>query len=908
MNSPLTIKSPLAKSAKSAKNSRPIFDFHGGIHPPENKVQSNSTPIQTLALPPLLILPFNMHIGAPAKPIVNIGDRVLKGQKLADANGVVSVPVHAPTSGTITAIGPRAVQHPSGLDAPCIVLQPDGEDRWTERHPIHNWRECSPSTLITRIREAGVAGMGGAGFPSAVKVNLKQGTQIQQLVLNAVECEPYITADDLLMRERADDIVRGIHILQHLIKPHETLIGIEDNKPLAIAAMRAAIENAEKNNGGSIEVVVVPTKYPSGGEKQLIQLLTGKEVPSSGIPAQVGVVCQNIGTALAMYRAIAFGEPLISRITTITGDAVKQPGNVEVLIGTPVSHLLNHAGVSDDKLGRLIMGGPMMGFTLHALDIPVVKTSNCVIAASKEELPEPATEQPCIRCGSCAEVCPADLLPQQLYWYSKTSDLERAQQYNLMDCIECGACAYVCPSNIPLVQYYRFAKGEVRHQVAEQNKADKARERFEARQARIDKELAEKETRRQARLEASRQKALGQVGVKADASNNIDIKAIKAASLAASSAYKAAVKALKTAQAEEADASEVAALSAQVDQLKAAADQAKAAVRDAASAPTSSSGGASDTAAATQSDIHMKALKSAALEASSAYKTAVKAMKTAEENGDGNVAELRAHADTLKSTADAAKAAVRDANTGTAMPAPTSTIDPVETLKKAVLDASSAYKAAVKSVKEAELSDTDNLAELRSEADVLKRKADQLKVDLRDAKAAAPNVVKESTTTEAATATQEHAPNTADPIAERAAKMKALKTAYNSANKIWKEANAALERGIREGAENIDERRAKVDLLKARAEGTRAELNELVDKAKAGIRASGSDLKSLKLEAARAESALGSKIKELEEAKKSADEERINVLYQERDMLKREAELAANALKSAVDEQGLSDV
>lgn len=893
------------KSAEPVSNSRPVFDFHGGIHPAENKTQSNSTPIQKLALPPLLILPLNMHIGAAAKPIVNVGDQVLKGQKLADANGMVSVPVHAPTSGTISAIGPRAVQHPSGLDAPCIVLQPDGEDRWAERHPIHNWRECSPSTLITRIREAGITGMGGAGFPSAVKVNLKQGTHIQQLLINAVECEPYITADDVLMRERADDIVHGIHILQHLIKPHETLIGIEDNKPLAIAAMRAAIARSKSeqadNHSGSIEVVVVPTKYPSGGEKQLIQLLTGKEVPSSGIPAQVGVVCQNIATALAMYRAIAFGEPLISRITTITGDAVAQPGNVESLIGTPVSHLLNHAGVNTEKLGRLIMGGPMMGFTLHALDIPIVKTSNCVIAASREELPEPAAEQPCIRCGSCAEVCPADLLPQQLYWYSKTSDLERAQQYNLMDCIECGACAYVCPSNIPLVQYYRFAKGEVRHQVAEQNKADKARERFEARQARIDKELAEKEARRQARLEANKQKALGQTNA---AASRVDIKALKAASLEASAAYKAAVKTLKAAQAEEAASAGIAALSAQVDQLKAKADNAKAAVRDAAS-----TGSPSEAQPASQV-ADLKALKSAALEASSAYKAAVKAMKAAEENGAENIAELRAHADALKSTADAAKAAVRDANTGAAVSTPA--IDPVEALKKAVMEASSAYKAAVKSVKEAELGDADNLAELRRQADTLKSRADQLKADLRDAKAAAPDnaptpVPKPSPMSESKASTVSTPSAAVDPSAERAVKMKALKTAYNSANKIWKDANAALERGIREGAENIDERRAKVDLLKARADSTRAELNELVDQAKAGIRASGSDLKSLKIEAARAESALGSKIKELEEAKKSADEERINVLYQERDMLKREAELAANALKSATDEQGLNN-
>lgn len=850
---------------------RSVFDFHGGIHPPEHKQRSNQQPITSVPIPAQLILPLNMHLGAPAKPVVEIGQHVCKGEKIADANGLVSVPLHAPTSGKVIAIGPRPVQHPSGLDAPCIVIEPDGEERWCELHPVQDWQNRSPSTLIARLREAGIAGMGGAGFPTAVKLNLKEGTRIQQLLINAVECEPYITADDRLMRERADQIVAGIQILRHLIKPAEVLIGIEDNKPDAIESMRRACADT------GIEVVVVPTKYPSGGEKQLIRLLTGKEVPSGGIPAQIGVVCQNVGTVVAIHRAIALGEPLISRITTLTGDAIASPGNVEVLLGTPVSHLLTCAGVNPGKLGRLVMGGPMMGFTLHSTDVPVVKTSNCIIAATAEELPEPAPEQPCIRCGSCAEVCPADLLPQQLYWYARSADLDRAQQYNLMDCIECGACAWVCPSNIPLVQYYRFAKGEVRAQVADKQKAEKARERFEARQARLEKDAAEKEARRQARLQASKQKAAP--------APSADIKALKAASLEASSAYKAAVKALKQAQLDEAD--NVAALSAEVDALKARADAAKAAVRDAGNAPAAPA-------------IDIKALKAASLDASSAYKAAVKKVKQAEAEGSDDVATLRAEAEALKAKADAAKAAVRGAASAPAAAPPQ---DPVAELKKQVGDASAAYKAAVKAAREAEQNDTeqnnaDNLDNLRAEAERLKAEADKLKAALRDAKDAAPAT--------AAPAQSAPAP-AADPAAERAAQMKTLKARYNSLNKLWKEANAAFERAERDGSDNLDAQRQQVETLRQQADDARAALNELVDQAKAGIRASGSDLKTLKLEAARTDSLLRDKMKELDDAKRSADEERINLLYQERDALKRDAELAASALRSALLEQGLNE-
>ncbi|MCH2552105.1 MAG: electron transport complex subunit RsxC [Alcanivorax sp.] len=809
----------------------PVYDFPGGVHPAEHKTVSNRTPIAPGPRPAQLVLPLNMHLGAPARPIVAVGDRVLKGQMLAEPAGAVSAALHAPTSGTVVALGPRPIQHPSGMDALCIVLEPDGEDRWAERRPVADHTRLGPGKLIALLRDAGVAGLGGAGFPTSVKVNLGDHQRVEQLIINAVECEPYITADDRLMRERADEIVLGIQILQYLLNPHDTLIGIEDNKPEAIAALRAACADSD------VEVRVVPTKYPSGGEKQLIQLLTGKEVPSGSIPAQCGVVCQNVGTAWAVKRAVHDGEPLLSRITTVTGDAVARPGNYEVWLGTPVADLLHHAGVDKERLGRLVMGGPMMGFTLHDPSVPVVKTSNCVIAASAEELPEPPPEQACIRCGACAEVCPANLLPQQLYWYAKTDDFERAQHHNLMDCIECGACAYVCPSHIPLVQYYRYAKGEIRTQTAEQIKADRARERFEARQARLEREQAEKEARRRARLEANRKKQ---------------------------------------------------------------------------EAATDSGAG----------DEKLVALKKEVGQASSAYKAAVKAAKTAEAQEADNAAELRARADSLKAEADRAKAALRDAKA--AAPAPAAA--PAEStaladLKKAVGEASSAYKAAVKAAKTAEAEEADDAAELRARADTLKAEADRLKAELRDAKAAqgpaaapaapAPSTQDKDTAAEkpAAAGAAPKAAGDDQAAAKRQKRLKALKTAYNMAHKQYKEAHAAVERAERAGQESdeaLAAMHAKVEKLKAKADHCRDALDALVEQAKADILAhTGKDLKTLKLDAARAESALRDKADELERRRDTSDADTLETLNSELDALQEHAQLTRLALKTAVEEQGL---
>ncbi len=477
---------------------RKLWTIPGGIHPPENKHQSVHLPIGSIPLPPEIILPLNQHIGAPSAPIVEVGQRVLKGQLVAEAQGIFSAGVHASTSGTVSAIEDRLVPHPSGLSSRCIVIEPDGEDRWATLEPCENFAELGHFELVERIRNAGIAGLGGAGFPTAVKVNPRSNDRVETLILNGTECEPYITADDMLMRERAADIIAGAQLLAKIVgQPREILVGIEDNKPEAIAAMEAAAE------GTPVEIVPFPTKYPSGGEKQLIQILTGKEVPSGKIPAQIGVLVQNVGTAAAAYRAIRFGEPLISRVTTVVGQALGEERNIDVLIGTPIDHVLQLHGFQPEQSARLIIGGPMMGYAIEQTAVPVVKTTNCILVPSRAEMPEPPPAQPCIRCGLCAEACPASLLPQQLFWYSKADDHEKLEAHNLFDCIECGACSYVCPSSIPLVQYYRASKGAIRQQTAEKAKADKARQRFEFRQERIARAEAEKEAKRLARKQAA---------------------------------------------------------------------------------------------------------------------------------------------------------------------------------------------------------------------------------------------------------------------------------------------------------------------------------------------------------------------------------------------------------------------
>jgi electron transport complex protein RnfC len=501
-------------SNSTSANLIKVYNIPGGIHPPENKTQSMELPLAEVSLSSELVFPLSQHMGTPAIPIIHVGQKVLAGQKIADAVGALSVPVHASTSGTISAVEDRVLPHSSGMTGPCIVLASDSQHQFVDYQPCEDYRQLSSSVLIEKIREAGIAGLGGAGFPTAIKLD-PRNTSIDTLILNGTECEPYITADDRLMQDYASDIIAGAELLAFILgEPKNIIIGIEDNKPDAINAMQSAAK------GTRVQIVSFPTKYPSGGEKQLIQILTNKEVPSGKLPVMLGIVMQNVGTAMAAYRAVRFGEALTWRITTLVGEALKIQRNIKVLLGTPVEHLLDALGFKADLAPRLIMGGPMMGFALPDAYVPVVKTTNCIIAPSYNEMPEQPPAQECIRCGLCAEACPASLLPQQMYWYAKSEEYDRLQNHNLFDCIECGACSYVCPSTIPLVQYYRAAKGTIRQQQQEKIRSDHARQRFEFRQTRIELAEVEKEAKRLARKEAAvKAKALA-AKKKADAAQN----------------------------------------------------------------------------------------------------------------------------------------------------------------------------------------------------------------------------------------------------------------------------------------------------------------------------------------------------------------------------------------------------
>ncbi|MCH7372410.1 electron transport complex subunit RsxC [Aeromonas sp. MR16] len=481
-----------------------LWDFHGGIHPPENKDQSSLTPVVDAGLPPQLIIPVRQHAGPAGDLLVQVGDKVKKGQPLTRYDKGRIVPVHASTSGVITAIEQHTVAHPSGLEDLCVLLTPDGEDAWGPRDARPDYWNLDRGELLERIQQAGIAGLGGAVFPTHSKLD-GRGQLTEILIVNGLECEPYITTDDRLMQQYADEIMDGIRVLKHLLKPKLTLIGVEDNKPAAIDALNRHATDPD------VLVKAVPTKYPSGGAKQTIELLTGRQVPKGGRAVDMGIMVLNVATVFAIKRAIIDGEPLIERIVTLTGDAFKKPGNAWVRLGTPVRWLLQRFELQPEADQRVIMGGPMMGFTLPHAMVPVVKATNCLLSPTRAELPPPGPEQSCIRCSACSDVCPANLLPQELYWYSRAKEYDKAEGLNLFDCIECGACAWVCPSEIPLVQYYKIAKDDIREVHAEAEKAERAKQRFEAKQARFEREKAAREARH-AEAAAQRRQAMTTAG------------------------------------------------------------------------------------------------------------------------------------------------------------------------------------------------------------------------------------------------------------------------------------------------------------------------------------------------------------------------------------------------------------
>ncbi len=511
--------------------SRELFRFKGGVHPPEHKAESNSRPIHAAPLPKKLVIPLRQHIGNPAKPVVEVGDRVLKGQLIGAADGRISAAVHASSSGIVTAIGPAVVPHVSGLPDDCITIETDGRDEWIAHAPL-DYRAMAPAELRMRLSELGLAGLGGAVFPTGAKLDPGATQQCPTLIINGGECEPWITCDDVLMRYHADEILQGVAVMRHLMGSTEILVGIEDNKPEAIAAMQAAATKIDF----AVEVIAVPTIYPGGGAKQLTEMLTGKQVPIGKRSTDIGLQVFNVGTAHALARAVHHGEPLISRLVTVTGHVLR-PQNFEVLIGTPMHTLITLAGDRDGTTG-VLMGGPMMGVPMPDLDVPVVKATNCVLVKSKELFPPLPKALPCIRCTRCADACPAELQPQELFRFAKAGDFGRAQEYHLFDCIECGCCSYVCPSHIPLVDYYRYAKSEIWAHEKDKRAADLARERHEFRQFRQEREKKEKAEKLAAKAQAKR----AEIAADPSASGAPDAeakKALIAAALARAQAKKA---------------------------------------------------------------------------------------------------------------------------------------------------------------------------------------------------------------------------------------------------------------------------------------------------------------------------------------------------------------------------------
>jgi len=468
-----------------------LHRFHGGLKLAAHKSVSTASSCAACVLPTELVLPVNQHAGDAAECVVQVGQYVRRGELIARAVGERSAAVHASSSGTVIAIEMRATPQASAETALCVVIATDGRDETQTLTPIENWRDVSREILLERIAAAGIVGLGGAAFPSAMKLSVTRDT----LILNGAECEPYISCDEVLMRERAAEVIAGTQLLAHICKAERVVLAVEDRMREAHAALAAAIQDA------AIELICVPTIYPAGGERQLIRVITGHEVPSGGLPRDIGVICHNVATAVAAWRAVVHGEALTERIVTITGRGVKKPGNFRVRLGTPIAHLVEQAGGYTPQAARLVMGGPMMGVALPNDATPIMKATNCVLVLADKDVQPTAPELPCIRCGECAEACPAQLLPQTLLTQLRDGAFGAADQQGLFDCIECGACAFVCPSQIPLVDWYRFGKSELRLRQDQLARADLARARYHARNERLARNAAERVARVAARGE-----------------------------------------------------------------------------------------------------------------------------------------------------------------------------------------------------------------------------------------------------------------------------------------------------------------------------------------------------------------------------------------------------------------------
>jgi len=429
--------------------------FAGGIHPPERKTLSEHAAITEAKPPARAIIPLSQHIGAPCQAVVEIGQEVKKGQLVGNPGGFVSAPVHASVSGKVIAMGEFPMAN--GRMVPSIVIENDGKEEWTALKDSPDYMNLSPEELKEKIKEAGIVGMGGATFPSHVKLSPPKEKPIDAVIINGAECEPYLTADHRMMLESASAVVEGLKIVMRVLGVEKGYIGIESNKPDAVETMKKAVAN-EKN----IEVWTLQVKYPQGAEKMLIKSILNREVPAGGLPMDIGVVVHNVGTAIAIYEACRYGKPIVERVVTVTGHGVKEPKNFRARIGTPLSQLIEEAGGFTSHAVKVISGGPMMGFAVYSLDVPVTKGTSGILVLSEAEYTSSDKYGPCIRCGRCIDICPMGLMPSMLSVYSEKGFYEECKEYNLFDCFECGSCTYVCPSKRPIVQFVRLAKSMVK--------------------------------------------------------------------------------------------------------------------------------------------------------------------------------------------------------------------------------------------------------------------------------------------------------------------------------------------------------------------------------------------------------------------------------------------------------------
>jgi len=457
-----------------------LTHFHGGLKLAPHTLLA---PIIDSSLPEELVYPLLQRANNYALLIVKLGERVLKGQMIASANSPFTAPIHAASSGIVKAIEARIIAHPSNLADDCIVITTDGLDEALASSPCFDYQQETPEDLRAKIHHAGIVGLGGAAFPTATKLSTEQ--DIHTLIINGAECEPYISCDASLILQKAEEIVQGALILQYILQAKHCIIALEENMLQAAQALQKVI------NTQSIQLISVPAIYPTGGEKQLIQVLTNTKIPAKSLPAESGFICQNIGTTYAVYQAIIQGLPLTERIITVTGKGINQPQNIRTRIGTPIKHLITQSGGYSKDVQRLIIGGSMMGIALSSDEIAVTKASNCILAMTSDKLENKPAEMPCIRCGDCATVCPAELLPQQIYWYGRSEQLDQCQDYQLFSCIECGCCDVVCPSHISLVQQFRATKGAIIIKAKQAEQANLAKTRFQNQQQRRAKEEQE---------------------------------------------------------------------------------------------------------------------------------------------------------------------------------------------------------------------------------------------------------------------------------------------------------------------------------------------------------------------------------------------------------------------------------